>query len=153
MKNRFPLFQRTPVAIAVALLLPMYANAYTASVDSGAVVYDESVTSGVQSIGTQGTAHRTTVSGSGSQSVFSNGVTYDTVVDGAMQNVASGISHGTVVNNGGTQLVGTSGIANDTVLNASQQTVTRSTVNRTPDQRRQRTDPGYPGHRQRYPGR
>ncbi|MGZ9667427.1 autotransporter outer membrane beta-barrel domain-containing protein [Pseudomonas sp. GNP014] len=131
MKNRFPLFQRTPVAIAVALLLPMYANAYTASVDSGAVVYDESVTSGVQSIGTQGTAHRTTVSGSGSQSVFSNGVTYDTVVDGAMQNVASGISHGTVVNNGGTQLVGTSGIANDTVLNASQQTVTRSTVNRT----------------------
>lgn len=133
MKTRSPLFQRNPVAVAVAIafLLPLHASAYTSSVNGGAVIYDESVTTGVQSIGTNGTAHRTTVSGSGTQSVFQNGVTYDTVVDGATQNVLSGVSHGTVVNNGGSQMVGTSGIANDTVLNASQQTVTRSTANRT----------------------
>ncbi|QAX84380.1 autotransporter outer membrane beta-barrel domain-containing protein [Pseudomonas sp. DTU12.3] len=131
MKSRFPMFQRTPVAVAVALLMPLHASAYTASVNSGAVVYDESVTTGIQSIGTNGTAHRTTVSGSGSQNVFQNGVSYDTLVDGATQNVSSGISHGTLVNNGGTQVVNTSGIANDTVLDASQQTVTRSTANRT----------------------
>ena len=131
MKAFAPSFQRTPIAVAMAFLLPLHASAYTAAVNSGAVVYDESVGTGLQSIGTNGTAYRTTVSGSGQQSVFLNGVSYDTLVEGATQNIASGVSHGTVVNNGGTQLVGTNGIANDTVLNASQQTVTRSTANRT----------------------
>lgn len=131
MKAFAPSFQRTPIAVAMAFLLPLHASAYTAAVNSGAVVYDESVGTGLQSIGTNGTAYRTTVSGSGQQSVFQNGVTYDTQVEGALQSVLSGVSHGTVVNNGGTQLVGTNGIANDTVLNASQQTVTRSTANRT----------------------
>ncbi|ANH97589.1 hypothetical protein A8L59_09285 [Pseudomonas koreensis] len=131
MKAFAPSFQRTPIAVAMAFLLPLHASAYTAAVNSGAVVYDESVGTGLQSIGANGTAYRTTVSGSGQQSVFLNGVSYDTLVEGATQNIASGVSHGTVVNNGGTQLVGTNGIANDTVLNASQQTVTRSTANRT----------------------
>ena len=131
MKAFAPSFQRTPIAVAMAFLLPLHASAYTAAVNSGAVVYDESVGTGLQSIGTNGTAYRTTVSGSGQQSVFLNGVSYDTLVEGALQSVLSGVSHGTVVNNGGTQLVGTNGIANDTVLNASQQTVTRSTANRT----------------------
>lgn len=131
MKAFAPSFQRTPIAVAMAFLLPLHASAYTAAVNSGAVVYDESVGTGLQSIGTNGTAYRTTVSGSGQQSVFQNGVTYDTQVEGAQQSVLSGVSHGTVVNNGGTQLVGTNGIANDTVLNASQQTITRATANRT----------------------
>lgn len=131
MKAFVPSFPLTPIAVAVAFLMPLHASAYTASVNGGTVVNDESVTSGIQVIGTNGTANRTVVSGSGSQNVFQNGVTYDTVVEGATQNVSSGVSHDTLVNAGGTQAVNSSGTTFDTVLNTSQQTVTRSTANRT----------------------
>ena len=57
MKAFAPSFQRTPIAVAMAFLLPLHASAYTAAVNSGAVVYDESVGTGLQSIGTNGTAH------------------------------------------------------------------------------------------------
>jgi len=121
----------SPLTVALALLMPVQAFAYTANVNGGAVVHDEIVDTGTQSIGTNGTAHATTVSGSGSQSVFQNGVTYDTRVEGATQNVSSGVSFGTVVNAGGLQAVSASGVAHDTVLNASRQTVTRSIANGT----------------------
>ena len=132
MKTLVPaFFHRTPIAVAVAFLMPLDASAYTASVNNGAVVYDESVTSGTQSIGTRGTAYRSVISGSGIQTVFQNGVTYDARVEGATQSVSSGVSHGTVVNAGGTQSVNASGVTFDTVLNAGQQTVSRATANRT----------------------
>ncbi|EJM26467.1 autotransporter outer membrane beta-barrel domain-containing protein [Pseudomonas sp. GM25] len=131
MKKNLPSFNRSPVAVAIALLLPLQANAYTAVVKDGAVTYDEQVSSGTQTIGSNGATHRTTVNGTGTQTVFSNGVSHDTQVDGATQRVDSGTSHGTVVSAGGLQSVTTSGVANDTVLNAGQQTVTRSTANRT----------------------
>lgn len=131
MKKNLPSFHRSPLAVAIALLLPLQANAYTAVVKDGAVTYDEQVSSGSQSIAGNGTTHRTTVSGTGTQTVFLNGVSHDTQVDGATQRVDSGVSHGTVVNAGGLQSVTASGVTNDTVLNAARQTVSRSTVNRT----------------------
>lgn len=131
MIKRLPSFNRSPLAMAIALLLPLQASAYTTVVKDGAVTYDERVSSGTQTIGSTGTTHRTTVSGTGTQTVFANGVSHDTQVEGATQRVDSGVSHGTVVSAGGLQSVTTSGVANDTVLNAGQQTVTRSTANRT----------------------
>ncbi|NWC74245.1 autotransporter outer membrane beta-barrel domain-containing protein [Pseudomonas sp. P7759] len=112
----------SPLALAMFMLQPTLAQAFTPTVTNGAVVDGETVTGGQQSIGTNGTANNTLIEVTGTQAVFQHGVSNDATVDGR-QLVQSGTSNRTVVNVGGSQVVSAGGIANGTVLNGGTQTV------------------------------
>ncbi len=127
-----PALTLSPLALAIFLLLPVQANAFTSTVNNGAVVDGETVVGGTQNIGTNGTANNTLIAVTGSQTVFQNGVSNDATVNG-VQNVQSGIANRSIVNASGSQVVGISGVANDTILNGGAQTVQTTTgrANRT----------------------
>ncbi|MBC8995240.1 autotransporter outer membrane beta-barrel domain-containing protein [Pseudomonas sp. N40(2020)] len=127
-----PALTLSPLALAIFLLLPAHANAFTSSVNSGAVVDGETVVGGTQNIGTNGTANNTLIEVTGTQTVFQNGVSNDATVNG-VQDVQSGIANRSIVNAGGSQMVGIASVANDTILNGGAQTVQNPTgrANRT----------------------
>jgi outer membrane autotransporter protein len=127
-----PALTLSPLALAVVMLMPMHAQAFTATVNNGAVVDGETVIGGQQSVGDNGTANNTLIELTGTQAVFRDGVSNDATVLGSQQ-VQSGVANRTVVGATGSQLVSTSGIANDTVLNGGSQTVqtSNSVANRT----------------------
>lgn len=127
-----PALTLSPLALAIVMLMPVHAQAFTATVNNGAVVDGETVTGGQQNVGDNGTANNTLIELTGTQAVFRDGVSNDATVLGS-QRVQSGVSNRTVVGATGSQLVSTSGIANDTVLNGGSQTVqtANSFANRT----------------------
>lgn len=126
MKSFYPkkssVLMLSPLALAIFVLQPVQAVAFTATVEKGAVVDGEVVTAGQQNIGAGGTANNSLIEAGGTQAVFLHGVTNDATVNGR-QLVQSGTANRTVVNLGGSQLVGTGGVANGTVLNGGSQTV------------------------------
>lgn len=58
----------SPLAMAIFMLQPVQAQAFTSLVNSGAVVNGETVTGGLQSISSDGTANNTVLNG-GTQTV------------------------------------------------------------------------------------
>lgn len=112
----------SPLAMAIFMLQPVQAQAFTSLVNSGVVVNGETVTGGLQSISSDGTANNTLIEATGTQSVFWLGVSNDATVNGR-QLVSSGTANNSIVNAGATQAVSTQGVSNGTVLNGGTQTV------------------------------
>lgn len=126
MKNRYPKQVPTlvlsPLTLAMLMLLPVQANAFTAVVGGGVVVDGETVSGGQQSVSTNGTANNTLIETTGTQAVFFRGVSNDATVNGR-QDIHGGTSNRTLVNAGGVQNVFSNGTANGTVLNGGVQTL------------------------------
>lgn len=120
--KRASIFALSPLALAVLMLQPMHAQAFTSIVNAGAVVDGETVTAGQQTIRANGTANTTLIEETGTQVVFQNGISNDATVNGS-QLVQSGVSNRTVVNAGGSQVVTAVGTANGTILNGGTQSV------------------------------
>ncbi|AZP69642.1 hypothetical protein EJJ20_02525 [Pseudomonas poae] len=123
--KRASIFALSPLALAVLMLQPMHAQAFTSIVNAGAVVDGETVTAGQQTIRANGTANTTLIEETGTQVVFQNGISNDATVNGS-QLVQSGVSNRTVVNAGGSQVVSAVGTSNGTILNGGTQTVQNS---------------------------
>jgi outer membrane autotransporter protein len=121
LKNSSPLVL-SPLALAITMLLPVQAQAFTATVNNGAVIDGETVSAGQQNIGTHGTTTNILIEASGTQEVFRQGVSNDTTVNG-LQEIKGGTSNRSIINAGGTHNVFSEGTANDTVLNGGRQTV------------------------------